>query len=187
MLRLVGRCLPRGVSAAGVPVAAVELKSGEKRGAQLLERDSRAAAQLRDSERRAARAALRDAVVHDTAVHVARGSGPGGQSVNKTKNAVTLIHAPTGTMVRCQDTRSLAQNRKLAERRLVDKVELAVLGSESRLGKKAAKAQRARQKMHARARKKHQGVESASSGDISSANSGTEDISSVHSATASTP
>ncbi|KAF8162909.1 RF-1 domain-containing protein [Crassisporium funariophilum] len=50
-----------------------------------------------------------------------RGSGPGGQSINKTENNVQLHHKPTGLRVACQDTRSLAQNRKLARRWLLEK------------------------------------------------------------------
>lgn len=49
------------------------------------------------------------------------GSGPGGQSINKTSNNVQLIHKPTGTRVACQITRSLETNRKLARRILLEK------------------------------------------------------------------
>jgi protein subunit release factor B len=33
------------------------------------------------------------------------GGGPGGQSVNKTRNRVQLTHLPTGIQVCCQDER----------------------------------------------------------------------------------
>jgi protein subunit release factor B len=54
----------------------------------------------------------------------ARGSGKGGQKINKTSNAVTLRYAPLGLTVRCQRERERSLNRFLALRELVDQIEM---------------------------------------------------------------
>jgi protein subunit release factor B len=52
-----------------------------------------------------------------------RGSGPGGQKINKTSSTVWLRHRPTGIEVRCQQERSQAANRATAWAELVGKLE----------------------------------------------------------------
>jgi len=61
------------------------------------------------------------------------GSGPGGQAVNKTKNAVFLKHIPTGIFVKCHETRSCDVNRQLARKYLAEKVDVHLHGEESHL------------------------------------------------------
>ena len=52
-------------------------------------------------------------------VHM-RGSGPGGQSVAKSNNAVSLKHIPTGIVAKCHETRSVNQNRLIARQKLLE-------------------------------------------------------------------
>ena len=51
-----------------------------------------------------------------------KGSGPGGQSVNKTNNRVELRHKKTGIVIQCHETRSLERNRVIARSRLLEKL-----------------------------------------------------------------
>ncbi|POS84616.1 hypothetical protein EPUL_004416, partial [Erysiphe pulchra] len=62
-----------------------------------------------------------------------KGSGPGGQKINKTSSAVQLIHKPTGIVVKVQETRSREQNRKLAREKLALRIEKLQKGDDSRL------------------------------------------------------
>ena len=52
-----------------------------------------------------------------------RGTGAGGQKINKTSSTVWLRHGPTGVEVRCQRERSQTVNRLLAWLELADKLE----------------------------------------------------------------
>jgi len=62
---------------------------------------------------------------------VTLGSGPGGQAVNKTANAIFLKHLPTGLWVKCHQTRSVEMNRKIAKQLLVAKLDNFVNGENS--------------------------------------------------------
>ena len=65
-----------------------------------------------------------------------RGSGPGGQKINKTSSTVHLRHGPTGVEVRVQRERSQAANRELAWTELCAK-----LGERMRAQQAARKAE----------------------------------------------
>ncbi|KAI0447531.1 RF-1 domain-containing protein [Xylaria telfairii] len=83
-----------------------------------------------------------------------KGSGPGGQKINKTNSAVQLKHLPTGLVVKCQATRSRSQNRTIARQLLADKLDDIARGDESRSSvvgevkrkKRASSAKKSRRK-----------------------------------------
>lgn len=52
-----------------------------------------------------------------------RGSGAGGQKINKTSSCVFLKHLPTGVCIKCQMDRSREMNRFLARRELCDQLD----------------------------------------------------------------
>lgn len=81
-----------------------------------------------------------------------RGSGAGGQKVNKTSNCVVLVHGPTQLRVECQETRSLQQNRKIARKRLRLKLDEYLNGTQSKTSLKNTQA--ATKKAKAKARSK---------------------------------
>ncbi|KAL7533000.1 hypothetical protein ACHAXR_004986 [Thalassiosira sp. AJA248-18] len=85
-----------------------------------------------------------------------KGSGAGGQKVNKTSNRVILTHLPTQVRVECQDTRSLQQNRKIARKRLRLKVDAFINGDSSRTGQKASVAVAKKSKNKARNKRRRQ-------------------------------
>lgn len=60
-----------------------------------------------------------------------RGSGAGGQKINKTSNCVFLKHLPTGITIKCQMERSREMNRFLARRELCDQIDAITNGEAS--------------------------------------------------------
>ena len=71
-----------------------------------------------------------------------RGSGPGGQKINKTSSCVQLRHLPTGIEIKCQQSRSLLANRVKARDLICDLVEQRELKRQARRRFEAEKCRR---------------------------------------------
>ena len=82
-----------------------------------------------------------------------RGSGPGGQKINKTSSTVCLRHVPTGVEVRVQRERSQAANRELAWQELCEKLETALRQAEA-ARRAAVEKERRRKRPKSRAQKR---------------------------------
>jgi protein subunit release factor B len=83
-----------------------------------------------------------------------RSSGPGGQKVNKTSSGVYLVHLPTGLSVKCQQSRSQTDNRFLARRILLDRIERIQNGIVEAEKKKIEKIRRQKRRRSKRAQEK---------------------------------
>ena len=83
-----------------------------------------------------------------------RGSGHGGQKINKTSSCVNIFHAPSGFQVKCQATRQRALNRFLARRELCDRIEEKKLGEQSARRQEYEKIRRQKRRRSRRQRQR---------------------------------
>lgn len=141
-----------------------------------------ASSSLRPAKQLPPRRVISDAEIEENFL---KGSGPGGQKINKTSSAVQLKHLPTGIVVKCQDTRSRSQNRKLARRLLGERLEELELGEESRTAikgreksrKKASADKKKRRKYRLLAEKAGEGDGAEGGGEVGEARADTGDAS----------
>ncbi|KAH6563274.1 hypothetical protein BASA61_009856 [Batrachochytrium salamandrivorans] len=87
-----------------------------------------------------------------------KGSGPGGQKINKCKHSVQLWHTPSGLFVETQRFRELASNRKEARKLLLLKLDQQINGSLSKVAVKLEKYHKKISKQKQRAKKKYGSV-----------------------------
>ena len=83
-----------------------------------------------------------------------RGSGKGGQKINKTSSAVWLKHIPTGIDVKCQRHREQTKNRMSAYKLLINKIEELIKGAQSEKAKKIFKIRKQKARRSKRAKEK---------------------------------
>jgi len=106
---------------------------------------------LADLRRRMQRLGIRE---EDFVEEFIRGSGAGGQKINKTSVAVLLSLPALGVQVRCQQGRSQAMNRFHARRLLVEKLEERVFQEKSRKQQEIEKKRRQKRRRSKRAQEK---------------------------------
>lgn len=83
-----------------------------------------------------------------------RGSGHGGQKINKTSSAVQLRHVPTGIEVKVQKHREQSKNRLSAWKLLILKIEEREKGEESKIQQEIFKLRKQKQKRTKRSKEK---------------------------------
>lgn len=83
-----------------------------------------------------------------------KGSGKGGQKINKTSSCVFLKHLPSGVEVKCQRFRDQLANRTEAYKLLILKIEKIKMGRDSDILKKIYKLKKQKMKRSKRAKEK---------------------------------
>lgn len=106
-------------------------------------------AKLSDLEARMRKLGIDEADLEERFI---KGSGSGGQKINKTSSCVVLVHRPSGIEVRCQRERSQAMNRFFARRDLCEKIAEKVEGEKSRKQQEREKIRRQKRRKSRRQR-----------------------------------
>lgn len=83
-----------------------------------------------------------------------RGSGAGGQKINKTSNCVFLKHLPSGIAIKCQLERSREMNRFLARRELCDQMDSILHGKLSAKNQEIEKLRRQKRQRSRRSKQR---------------------------------
>lgn len=83
-----------------------------------------------------------------------RGSGHGGQKINKTASCVELTHRPTGTVVRVQRFREQHLNRIEAYKLLIAKLEELIKGAQSKRQQEIFKIRKQKQRRSRKSKEK---------------------------------
>ncbi|MFA5855162.1 MAG: peptide chain release factor-like protein [Candidatus Gracilibacteria bacterium] len=90
----------------------------------------------------------------DISEQFVRGSGAGGQKINKTSSCVWLKHVPSGIEVKCQKHREREKNRISAYKLLILKIENVKMGKKSEEAKKVFKLRKQKKRRSRRAKEK---------------------------------
>ena len=87
-----------------------------------------------------------------------RGTGHGGQKINKTSSCVYLHHQPSGIEIKCQAQRSREMNRFLARREICDRIEEITEGRRSKRQQRIEKIRRQKRRRSRRQRQRDVGL-----------------------------
>lgn len=82
------------------------------------------------------------------------GSGKGGQKLHKTASTVYLKHIPTGTEIKCQESRSREDNRYFARVRLCEKCHAMVCDEKTKEQQRIEKLKRQKKRRSRRSTQK---------------------------------
>ena len=99
-------------------------------------------------------ATLLQVLPEDIEERFVRGSGAGGQKINKTASTVWLLHRPSGIEVRVQKHREQSKNRVSAYKLLILKIDEVKRGKESEQAKKIFKIRKQKQRRSKKAKEK---------------------------------